>query len=459
MSAEAPSSETQRPEVNLLSRVINPTRARIIGAIFDNSLLKPKSKLKPDQIPDFKTKVIEAAPESIDFTPVQDASTENRKKYWKGKSFEEQNSEWNGQTWEVIQNMIKPGNPDREEVIKTFKSLSLNPENNGQNEIGLNQEVEKFRATYFEGKSKVKEFVASVAKDCQEEGQVNITLFEKRLKAIENLLGTFGSPDISELVSDYAMSHALLSQKREVKETMTDILVPFVSKPYEQKKTGRLRSFLNNLIPIAGIAALAHLATNRENSNEQQTTTTEGESTGDSQDGREATGDLDAQASITGGETVSDQQGYYESSDNNQSNDQNRDNNDNQSDRPGYVDVGGRDHGDVPRGGTETGGFGGFGDMGAQQGGSSATATDTGGREGREDIGDQDIGPTDQATETGGTTGYVDLGGKDFGSGEPATETGGFAGEPDIGEPDKGEDSGNGNGESNGSDSDGDSGD
>lgn len=509
MSNES-SAERPIPLSEIIKGKINPVRARIISTAFnpilyqtDNELpqadacgissckpsacphyrsellhpqaetlvvLRRKNKIADDKRDEFKEKILNADPGSIDFKPVVEKSTADRRDYWKDKAFDEQNMEWNKATWEIIQNMIEPENSELEDVKKAFGAIGLNPDDTNQTETGLNAQIEQFRGKYFEGDSKVKEFVSDIARSCIEDGSVNISLVEKRLRAIDKLLGAFGKTDVTELVKEYAVSYSLLSQQREIKEIVAEAVFPYVSDPNPQpllenppvtqseaedetertpvvetqpeRKRGFL-GFLGGLIPLAGLTGLLHLARPQESRSAVEGST-----------GREYGGDT-LGGTATSGTAATDFYRYTDTgSEDREDSDTSRD------ESPDYVDVGAPDYGDIPRGGSQTGGFSGFGDVGQQQGGSTAEATETGGREGREDIGDQDIGPTDQATGTGGTTGYIDVGGQDYGSGEPSTDTGGFGGYKDIGAEDKSEDTDTDTDSSDGDyDGDGDGGD
>lgn len=444
------SAERPIPLSEIVREKINPVRARIISTAFNPMLYQAEYKIADDKRDEFKEKILNSTPGSIDFKPVVEKSTNSRRDYWRDKDFDEQNMEWNEATWKVVQNMVKPDNPELEDVKKAFGSIGLNPDDTSQTGTGLNAQAEQFRAKYFEGDSKVKEFVSDIAEGCIEDGSVNTGLVEKRLRAIDRLLGTFGKTDVTELAKDYAISYSLLAQQREVKEIVAETVFSYVSAPNpqplpetptERKRPGFL-GFLEGLIPFAGLAGLVHLTRPKES-----------RSTVEGSTGREYGGDVPESDSGYESQAATPSYGY---SDNDSEGGDNNGATDSYASDRGYIDIGASDYGDQPDAPTSsTGGFEGYSDVGTPDYGDSGRATGTGGFSGYTDIGDRDYGDNPQGTETGGFSGYTDIGEGDYGSGERATETGGFAGYPDIGEPDRGSDEDSGNGDGNGGDGDG----
>ncbi len=228
------------------SRVqVTPAIAHVTAAAVETSFVRHEAHSMSDEQRDTLS---QKTPDALHtaLTAANKVSLESRHEFDKNdnRDFDVRNKEWNMDFYDSMQEFFQDPAVDthiRGERRMTLGAIGLDVSDNNMNDQGLYAQVETFRQKYVSEKgSNINRFIEDISDGCtRADGSVDIARLENRLDAIKPMLAIFGTDkNADELVADFAVARAILSQKEDVKAKIaTKIQSGIQRKPSATERT------------------------------------------------------------------------------------------------------------------------------------------------------------------------------------------------------------------------------
>lgn len=252
--------QLQEPELQFRIAT-RPAVSHVALIALENTFADPTTRSLTDEQ---KTDWQDATPDALKHAveAATEVSWESRRKADENDSrtFDERNKEWNQAFWKSVKEFYTDDSVAmqvRGERRMALGALGIDVNTDKKDANGLYTQVEAFRKKYVPEHKKdndINIFIKDLAASCRgEDGAVDIGKLEERLQAIEPLLAVFGTDkNAGDLVADFAMAQAMLSEKGEAKVTIADNMQAYIQREPSPKEQTRLEALSKKLGNVAG---------------------------------------------------------------------------------------------------------------------------------------------------------------------------------------------------------------